>query len=147
MYQSDVTRMRVLDRAQQFMYAAEPGIMSITQIAGRLCNDMLMCNTTVRRYLYLNILAGHLIDLHPDKSWRVMLPEAQRAGLGVIRLCVDVFAVDEKREATRLVLAPDWQHGYVRAVGPGTVSYLTTKDHASAFVQRVKAERPKRIDS
>lgn len=142
MFQSDVTRLRVLDLAQRAIHAAEPGILSVQQVAERLHKETLVSMKTVRRYMYLNFLAGHLINLYPDSAWRVTWPEAEEAGIGTIRLCVDIFQLDDKRQATRLVLMPDWQRGRVRAVGPGTVSYLTTKDYASEFVRRMQETRP-----
>lgn len=138
MHLAEERQKEVLEQARRIMNKAVPGVLSVSQIDLQLQKDLGMGKTSARRYLYLNIRAGRFIELRPDRFWRVSWPDAESAGIGVVRLCVDMYSIDEKHQTSRLVLSSDHQPGRIRKVGPGGSLYLVTKEHAAVFVNTMK---------
>lgn len=137
-----VMSMRVAERVQELatkiMQRAEPGILSVGDLSTLVEEELGLCRTTARRYVRLAIDDGRFIELRPGDKWRVTWPDAQKAHIGAIRLCAEIYQVDERHMASRLYLAHDAQGGRTRKVNPGITTYVMLAEHGRHFIRSIK---------
>lgn len=143
MYLAERCEKQALELAQKAIRAAAPGILSVPQVVEALSADMKSGRVTVRRYVRLNVASGELIELTPDRKWRVTWPEAERAEIGTIWLNGQMYFVDARHEASRLILASEFHPGHTRYDQPMGRTYLTTREHARQFINEVRRLRKK----
>lgn len=135
-----------LTRARELLGAADPEVLSMTQVAERVADVVGVCLVTARRYLRKSVESGDLVELMPDRGWHVTWPEAVSAGLSV-RLIKDHASDGGNRTVVRNVLSADHEKRTGTTWGPGNTTYLITRNQADHFVKTVVEEELKKKEA
>lgn len=134
-------RLQALELAQEITADHAPGLLTMTQLATRVGQRMgIQQVASARLYLRTSVRMGLLVELKPDVSWRVRWDPAARAGVDDLRIVAERYEVEERVEATRLVLSNDPLRGRPRHYGPPDhATYVMTREQAASALRTAQA--------